>query len=390
MYKITRTALEYVRKLGKQFRVVVITGPRQAGKTTLARAAFPKHDYVSLEDPDARLLAESDPRGFLGKYPHGVILDEIQRVPSLLSYVQTEVDAVRRPGRFVLTGSSNLLMHAQVSQSLAGRACFFELPTLAMDELAFAKAAPKSPEEAIFRGGYPEVTVEKIDPVAWYNAYLASYVERDVRQLIQVRDLAAFQRFLRLCATRTGQLWNRTAVSADLGISITAVDAWASALQASYLIFFLQPYHRNFGKRLTKSPKLYFCDPAVAARLLGLSTSGQVRDNPLWGALFENFAVAEMRKSFLNRGLPAPIWFWRDHRGTEVDVVAEIGGKPCPVEIKAGRTVTADWFTAMESWNKWSAGQGGPASLVYGGATADMWGGWCRLVPWNRASEAAE
>ena len=383
MYKVIRDALRTARDLGDQFRVVVITGPRQAGKTTLARAAFPDHAYVSLEDPDVRLLAEEDPRGFLGRYPEGVILDEVQWVPSLLSYVQTEADTRRRPGRFVLTGSSNLLMHAHISQSLAGRACFLELPTLTFAELTEAGLAPETPESAILRGGYPEVAAEHLDPVAWYGAYVASYAERDVRQLIQVRDLWAFQRFLRLCAARTGQLWNRASVGADAGVSAATVDAWASALEASHLVFFLRPYHRNFGKRLTKAPKLYFNDPAIAARLLGLSTPKQVRDNPLWGALFENLVVSEIRKGYANLAQQPPMWFWRDHRGTEVDLVVESGGRPCPVEIKAGQTIARDWFDALEAWRGWAGSAAGPAALVYGGPAESSWGGWCGIRPWK-------
>lgn len=386
MHTITRSIIETTQALGRQFRVVVITGPRQAGKTTLARTAFPNHAYVSLEDPDVRALAESDPRGFLERYPDGVIFDEIQRVPELLSYVQTAVDIERRTGRFVLTGSSNVLLHAHVSQSLAGRACFLELPTLTFAEQNTVGLAPTSPEEAILRGGYPEVVAEGLDTVAWHNAYVASYVERDIRQLIQVRDLAAFQKFLRLCAARTGQLWNRAAVGADAGISATTVDAWVSALQASYIIFFLQPYHRNFGKRLTKSPKLYFCEPAIAARLLGLSTTAQVRDNPLWGALFENWVIADIRKAYANRGQPAPLWFWRDHRGTEVDLIVEIAGKPNPVEIKAGQTIADDWFNALKTWQAWAGVDAGPATLIHGGAVGGKWGGQCRLLPWQKAS----
>jgi predicted AAA+ superfamily ATPase len=383
---ISRDALGKVRDLGTQFRVVVITGPRQAGKTTLAREAFPEHAYVSLEDPDVRLLAEGDPRAFLSRHPGGLILDEVQRVPSLLSYLQTEVDAARRPGRFVLTGSSNLLMHAQVSQSLAGRACFVDLPTLSLAEASSAGLKPASPEEAVWRGGYPEVVAEGLDPVAWYNAYLASYVERDVRQLVQVRDLAAFQRFLRLCAVRVGQLWNRAAVGADAGVSAATVDAWASVLEASHVVWFLRPYHRNFGKRLTKSPKLYFHDPALAARLLGLSTPGQVRDNPLWGALFENLVASEIRKAYANRAQTPPMWFWRDQRGSvEVDLVTEEGGFARPTEIKAGQTVAGDWFAGLEVWRAWAGRSAGSASLVYGGGTAASWKSWCRIVPWDRA-----
>jgi predicted AAA+ superfamily ATPase len=394
MQTIARTALGKIRSLGEQFRVVVITGPRQAGKSTLARVAFPEHAYVSLEDPDVRLLAEGDPRAFLARHPGGLILDEVQRVPALLSYVQTEVDAARRPGRFVLTGSSNLLMHAQVSQSLAGRACFVDLPTLSLSEASAAGFAPASPEEAVWRGGYPEVVAEGLDPVVWYNAYLASYVERDVRQLVQIRDLATFQRFLRLCAARVGQLWNRAAVGADAGISAATVDAWASVLEASHVVWFLRPYHRNFGKRLTKSPKLYFHDPALAARLLGLATPAQVRDNPLWGSLFENLALAEVRKAYANRVQTPPLWFWRDQRGSvEVDLITEEGGLARPVEIKAGQTVASDWFAGLAAWRAWAGPAAGPASLVYGGSAETSWQGWCRVLPWATAGtlgDAAE
>lgn len=384
MHTIVRHALATARAFGSQFRVVVISGPRQAGKTTLARAAFPEHSYVSLEDPDTRLLVEGDPRGFLARHQHGIILDEVQRVPALLSYLQTEVDQQRRPGRFVLTGSSNLLMHAHVSQSLAGRAGFLELPTVSLAEQEDAGLRPESPESAILRGGYPEVVAEGLDPATWYTSYLATYVERDVRQLIQVRDLSAFQRFLRVCATRVGQLWNRVSVGADTGITAGTVDAWVSALEASHVIFFLRPYHRNFGKRLTKSPKLYFCDPALAARLLGLVTAAQVRDNPLWGALFENLVISDIRKGQVNRGLPPSLWFWRDHRGTELDLVIEQGGLVQAVEIKAGQTIAADWFGVLSQWQAWVGPGASSPAVVYGGSETTSWQGWCRVLPWTR------
>jgi uncharacterized protein len=386
-HDIARHARDTVRTLGQQFRVVVITGPRQAGKTTLARLAFPEHAYVSLEDPDTRLLVESDPRGFLRRHQSGIIFDEVQRLPQLLSYIQSEVDAERRPGRFVLTGSSNVLMHEQVSQSLAGRACFVDLPTLSLAECAAAGCLPASPEVAIWRGGYPEVVAQQLDPVAWYNAYIASYVERDVRQLVQVRDLAAFQRFLRLCATRVGQLWNRASVGADAGVAAATIDAWVSVLEACHIIFFLRPHHRNFGKRLIKSPKLYFHDPALAARLLGLSTPDQVRNHPLWGALFENLVIAEIRKKYANRGQIPPLWFWRDQRGAvEVDLIIDDNGRARPVEIKAGQTIASDWFSSLEIWRKYAGADtetdAESALLIYGGDQATVWKDWCRIIPW--------
>ena len=381
-----RSSQKRLLELAKQFRVLVITGPRQAGKTTLAKMAFPKHAYQTLEDPDIRQWAQEDPRGFLRSHDDGLIIDEVQRVPSILSYLQSEVDSERKPGRFILTGSSNLLMHAEVSQSLAGRAFFFELTPFSLAEEKKSKIDTQDLEKAVFRGGFPEVVVEGIEPTAWYKAYIASYMERDVRQLIQIRDLSTFQRFLQLCAARTGQLWNRAAVGSDAGISAATVDAWASALEASHLVTFLRPHHNNFGKRLTKSPKFYFNDSALAVRLLGIQSAEQCRTHPLWGSLVETWVISQIRRSYLNQGEEPPMWFWRDHRGLEIDLLIERENKLYPVEIKAGETIASDWLSPIKTWQKWAQGNSGEATLIYGGYRRMTRSG-AMMIPWNQVEK---
>ena len=364
---IDRTAYQTVLRLARGFPIVALTGPRQSGKTTLARATFPDKPYLSLEDPDVRALAESDPRGFLAAYPDGAVLDEAQRAPALFSFLQTRVDEAVRPGMWVLTGSRQFGLLSGITQSLAGRVGLVRLLPFSLEELRSAGQAPATLDELLVRGLYPPLYDRPLTPGDWFAAYVDTYLERDVRQLINVRDLASFQRFVKMCAARTGQLLNLSSLAADCGISHNTAAAWLSVLEASYVVHLLRPHHRNFNKRLVKAPKLYFCDVGLAAWLLGVREPGQVTFHAQRGALFETFVVNEFLKRRLHRGLPSDLFFWRDSKGLEVDLLLESGEDLTPVEIKSGQTVAADFLAELKKWLALSGKPDHPAWLVYGG-----------------------
>ncbi len=364
---IPRTAEPLVHELLAGFPIVTVTGPRQSGKTTLARAVMGERPYVSLEDPDVRALATDDPRGFLSRFSDGAILDEVQRAPELFSYLQTAVDQDGRMGRFLLTGSQQFGLLSEISQSLAGRSAFVELLPLTLEELNAVGARPPELETVLFTGGYPDIYDRPVSPRHWFPAYVTAYVERDVRQLLQVHDLAAFQRFIRLCAGRSGQLLNLSSLATDCGITHNTAKAWISVLEASYVLFLLRPHHANFNKRLIKAPKLYFHDTGLLCWLLGLQAPEQLMVHPLRGAVFETFVVSELRKRCLNRGEPPSFYFWRDSNGNEVDLLIERAGRLIPVEIKSGQTLNRDFFTGLERWTKLAGSLAHSPTLVYGG-----------------------
>jgi uncharacterized protein len=353
----------------RQYPAITITGPRQAGKTTLARECFPQLPYFNLERPDLREAALSDPRGLLQRAPDGAVFDEVQRVPSLLSWVQDAVDADRRPGRFVLTGSHSFDLMGAVAQSLAGRTAVLNLLPMSIAELRNA-GLPSHTDRLIHAGGFPRIHADKLPPAVAMADYFATYVERDLRQLIEVRELELFRRFVRLAAGRVGQLLNLHGLAADAGVADPMARAWIDVLEASFIVRRLQPWHANIGKRLVKSQKLYFCDTALAAWLIGINEEEQLVAHPLRGALFENLVVMEFVKHAANRGEPPALWFFRDSAGTEVDLVTGQGMAPGQmglVEIKSGQTVFGD---ALASLHKVGALLGGRVTrrmLVYGG-----------------------
>jgi uncharacterized protein len=379
---IPRTAQATLMRLAKGFPVLALTGPRQSGKTTLARAAFPDLPYLSLEDPDVRLLAETDPRGLLSRFPEGAVLDEAQRAPALFSYLQTRVDGDPRMGRWVLTGSQQFGLISGITQSLAGRVGMVHLLPFSLAELEGVGRLPEELDQVLFRGAYPALHDRDLSPADWLGAYVATYLERDVRQLLSVRDLSSFQRFLRLCAGRVGQLLNLSSLAMDCGITHNTASAWISVLEASHLVFLLRPHHQNFSKRLVKTPKLYFCDTGLAAWLLGIREPGQMAFHAQRGSLFENLVVTEFLKGQLHAGLQPDLHFWRDSRGLEVDLLIGGGGGPHPVEIKSGQTLAPDFFRSLLAWTRLAGRTEDPSWLVYGGETGSALGP-TRIVPWR-------
>jgi predicted AAA+ superfamily ATPase len=378
------------RQLATQYPVVTVVGPRQSGKTTLARMVFPDHPYVSLEDPDVRRFAAEDPRGFLAQYQGGAVIDEIQRAPQLPSYLQTMVDARPTPGRYILTGSQQFELMTQVSQSLAGRTALLRLLPLTLAEVA--SMAPLDPAglmalpDCLLKGFYPRIHDQNLDPSQAMADYFSTYVERDLRQLATVHHLSQFELFVRLCAGRTGQLLNLNSLANDAGISQPTARAWMDLLQTSFIVHLLPPWFVNASKRLIKSPKLYFHDTALACWLLGLRTPEQVRRDPLWGALFENFVINEALKDRYNRAENSPIYFYRDSDGNEVDLLIPVGRQVHGVEIKAGATVNSDYFKGLQRFNAHHPNVLGSACVVFGGQHAQMRDPWPAL-PWlNLAS----
>lgn len=351
--------------LAKQYPVLTVTGPRQSGKTTLCRQAFPRKAYVNLENPDTRRLATEDPRGFLAGIPDGAILDEIQRAPQLASYLQGIVDGERRNGLFILTGSQQFEVMTRISQSLAGRTAVLKLLPLSLDELP--QNLQNIPLNRLMLAGfYPRLHRETLEPARFYGDYMETCIERDLRQLVSVKDLSVFERFVRLCAGRTGQLLNLHSLGNDAGISHTTARSWITLLQAGYIIFLLEPHHSNVRKRLVKTPKIYFYDTGLACSLLGLENENQLARDPLRGCLFENLVIAEALKHRLHRGRRSQLAFYRDNVGNEVDLLYGHGPDALPIEVKAGATIASDYFKGLSHYAKVFPKSRG-AALVYAG-----------------------
>ncbi len=340
--KVDRDIAPFLARAASRFPAVTLTGPRQSGKSTLCRRIFPDLPVVNLEAPDVRSFAIDDPRGFLAAYPDGAILDEVHRCPALLSYLQPNIDDDARPGRWVLTGSHNLSLLESVIQSLAGRTAVAHLLPLARTEARRFSRYPRSLDEAIVTGGYPAIYDRGLDPAEWLAPYVATYLERDVRSISRIVDLVSFQRFVTLCAGRTGQLLNLSALASETGISQPTAKAWLSILEASFIVFRLPAFHAGIVKRLVKMPKLHFYDTGLACWLLGIRTTEHLRSHPLRGALFESWVVSEVMKHRTNRGEVGGLFFYRDRHGTEADLVMQAGGRLIVVEVKASATITTE------------------------------------------------
>jgi len=345
---INRQIQDELLLCAKEYPAVTILGPRQSGKTTLSKMAFPNHAYCSLEEPSIRREAQNDPRALLGSFSGGVIFDEIQRTPELLSYLQGMIDENPQPGRFILTGSHQPMVHQAVSQSLAGRTAILELMPFSIEEIAQYNRESDSVYEMILKGFYPRLHDNNLRPSRFFGSYLSTYVERDVRALINLKDLTQFEEFLRLIAGRIGQLVNFNALAGDVGVTSTTIKNWISVLKASFILFELPPYYTNIRKRVVKSSKLYFVDVGLAAWLLELKTAAQVRRDPLRGALYENLLIMEVVKRILNTGDRPNLHFYRDTNGNEVDLLISQAGKFTAVEIKSGQTFQPEFITGIE------------------------------------------
>lgn len=362
---IRRILEKKILSLTGKFPVLSLTGPRQTGKTTLLKAIFKKIPYVTLEDIDNRTNATIDPRGFLANFPKGAVLDEVQNVPDLFSYIQGVVD--NDDVQFVLSGSQNFLLSEKITQSLAGRTAILKLLPFSFQELTDGGFKFDTYEELIFNGCYPRIYDKQIDPTDFYPSYINTYIEKDVRQIKNIENLNSFSQFLKLCAGRTAQLINIGSLAIDAGISPNTAKAWLSVLEASYIIYFLQPHHKNFNKRIVKTPKLYFYDTGVACSLLGIESSRQLNSHFLKGGLFENFVINEFIKQRFNAGKRANSFFWQNKEGKEIDLIIEAGNELVPFEIKSGKTRTNSFLDNLLYWQKLTGQSSEALSVIYGG-----------------------
>lgn len=361
--ELQQTILDFYK-----FPAIALLGPRQSGKTTLAREMFPRHKFVSFDDTVVRSLANDDPKGFLALHENkfGIIIDEFQYVPGLMSYIKMEIDFKERLGYFVLTGSENYLMNKAITESLAGRIGILNLYPLSLTELASNGLLLDSVDDIVFKGGYPRIYKENFSPIHFYPSYIQSYVERDVRQLINVENISVFKQFIQLCAGRVGNLLNIDALCSDVGITYPTAKRWLSILESSYIIFFLEPYYQNFNKRLVKSPKLYFYDVGLACSLLRFASAYELAISPFRGALFENLIIADIVKQYANKGMRSPLYYWAD-RGHEIDGLIEQGSILFPFEIKSSQSWSNNFFNSLNYFNEIAEINPKQGFLVYGG-----------------------
>lgn len=393
---IERHLSDQILKYSKEYPAIAITGPRQSGKTTLVRHLFPNHTYVSLESPDKRLIAQNDPRFFLTEYGEYLIIDEIQRVPELFSYLQEIIDNDPIPGKYIITGSQQFMLMEGITQSLAGRIVSFSLQPFSFSELVglsgssffFSGKVRRSKgisfSDLCIKGLYPRVHDRNLDPVRWYEEYINTYIEKDVRQLSQVADLNQFHLLLRLLASRAGQLINYASLANDSGISQPTVKRWISLLETSGIVFTLKPYFRNFGKRLIKSPKVFFTDTGVLCSLLSIRDTITLNTHPLYGGIFENFIITEIRKIFLNKSTGHELFFWRDKTGNEIDCLIADGINVIPVEIKAAKTFNTDFIKGINKWMNLKGNDNESAVILYNGDDiASAEDGKVKCIPWQ-------
>jgi predicted AAA+ superfamily ATPase len=386
---IRRKLSKKLSELAGYYPVVVVTGPRQSGKTTLCKACFPKHAYISLEALDSREFASTDPRGFLAQYADGAIIDEIQQAPDLLSYLQSEVDADPQPGRFILTGSQHFSLSQAITQSLAGRCGILTLLPPDFEELQGFTNAPETLAEALLQGAYPRIYDKNIPAGQWLRDYTYTYIERDVRQIVNVGDLQTFTAFLRLSAGRTAQELNLSTLGTDVGITHNTAKAWLGILETSHLITRLPAWHANIRKQVSKTPRLHFLDSGVVCSLLGIHTAEQVMQHPLRGAIFESWVVAELYKNQLNTGVLQPMYYYRESRGLELDVLIDCENHLKAIEIKSGATLNSDFFKNFPLLPERLVSTQLSATirnyLIYGGEIAQT-RSTVKVVPWAKAN----
>lgn len=365
---IPRALGEKVLSLAEMFPIVSLTGPRQSGKTTLAKSLFPDYAYVNLENLDDRMAAEEDPLRFLR--PHagsGIIVDEAQKVPALFSYLQGIVDESGEMGKFILTGSQNFLLLEKITQSLAGRVAVCNLMTFSLTELINAGLLADDLNRVMFTGGYPVLYDRHVPVTDYFPSYIQTYIERDVRSISNILNLSTFQRFVKLCAGRAGQLLNLSNVGTELGVNYKTIRSWISILEASYIVFLLQPHHRNFNKRIVKQPKLYFFDTGLLCALLDIHSPKQLSSHYLRGNIFESFVISEYIKSRFHTGQRPNAFFWRNSTGHEIDLLLEAGDQLWAVEIKSGETLNEDFFKGLRYFKRLSSAPDAHFYLIYGG-----------------------
>jgi len=363
---IQRIAKVKLIDLASKFKAVAVTGARQTGKTTLVKQVFKSKPYVSLENPDTRNFALEDPRGFLETYPNGAILDEVQRVPALFSYLQEVLDNSKVKGLFILSGSNNFLLQQTISQTLAGRVGFINLLPFSISELKKAKLWSTDDDTLMLKGFYPPIYDQEIPPADWCPNYIRTYIEKDVRQIKNITDLIVFERFIKLLAGRSGQELNNSALAVETGVDVKTIQSWIGILESSFIIYLLKPHHKNFNKTIVKRPKVYFYDSAIVCYLLGIRDNTQLQTHPLRGAIFEGMVVTELIKKRTNAGLPINLFYWRDKTGHEIDIIIDNAGKLIPIEIKSGKTINTEFFKNMDYWSNLSNAK--KSIVLYAGA----------------------
>lgn len=379
---INRDAEKELINLSRQFKAVALVGPRQSGKTTLSQYIFKDLPYINLENPDYRRFALDDPRGFLAQFSNGVLLDEAQRTPEIFSYFQQILDETAVTGKFIITGSNNFLLQENISQSLAGRIAYLYLLPFALSELPEQYSSDLS--NLLVKGFYPPIYDQSVSAEKWLSNYIRTYIERDVRQIKNITDLNAFERFVRLCAGRVGQLLNMNNLALETGVDNKTIASWIGILESSFILFLLQPHHTNFNKRIVKMPKLYFYDTGLVSYLLGIQDNTQLKFHPLAGGLFENFIISELQKTIFNRGINQKLYFWRDNTGHEIDIIIEKPEGLFPVEIKSGMTITTEYFKGLHFWQKISGTKSG--IVIYSGEIGQKRSDGIEVMSWKQMS----
>jgi uncharacterized protein len=382
---INRAAQKKLLQLSNSFKAIALIGPRQAGKTTLVKNSFPDKPYYSLENPDIRNFAIDDPRGFLKTMPNGAILDEVQRVPELFSYLQEILDNSSDKGIFILTSSNNFLLQENISQTLAGRVAYLNLLPFTANELKSGNLLPETDEGVLFKGFYPPIYDQNINPTDWMPNYIKTYIERDVRQIKNVTDLLVFEKFMRVLAGRTGQELNLTDIANEVDVNLKTIQSWIGILENSFIIYLLKPFHQNYNKTIVKRPKIYFYDTGLVCSFLRISNATQLESHPLKGSIFETMVVIEFVKKFTNIGVSPPLFYWRDKSGHEIDVIVDNSGNLTSIEIKSSKTINNSFFKHIKYWNNLSKNDN--SIIIYSGEQEQQRSDGTMVINWHNINK---